>query len=167
VPFYFGGAFPHDERFAQLYAADLRTVEEPSLSCGQEIVEAYRLLDVPPYGAPRVVIRASRRSDARGADVVVIVLQGDGHVADRKERSVSDSEWLVLQSAVQAFDAWHVPPVLIDTSRPALTEGAGSVFEARVDNLYHATAAGSVRKDEFDRLARVMFSLAGRARQRP
>jgi hypothetical protein len=138
-------------------------MKESSLSCGTpEGVEVYRFLWLRSFHHP-IAVRIMGLAEG-GARLVAVELTGaggyePGHILQRIERSLGDSEWQGLQRLLDATDFWKMPtqPVQPDLG----VDGAQWIVEGRRLNEYHVVDRFMPREKPYRSLGLAFVMAAG------
>lgn len=137
-----------DEFVRKWYSYHLRTMGEPSLSCGvNKDTEIYRFVWFRTFHRP-IAIRVSHSKE--GTHLVAVESTGAGgyvpglvlgmpvkesEVPTRVQKVVSDSDWQALVVNLGKVDFWKIPTK--EVSEQLGTDGAQWIIEGRRGNEYH------------------------------
>lgn len=169
--YYFDAAFLRDNRrnvvLAKSYATLLAGIDEPSLACGDEVGEGYRLIEDPALDPQKRVIRAGRADNRLSlAGLVVATEAGSPRIVDRFEKSITAEQWERLRTAVRNVNLSFLPTLPL-TSGPGtgfVMDATSWIVEGRWDSFYHVAVFGPVQEQTRPALKdmrEVFFHLAG------
>jgi hypothetical protein len=148
-----------DSRRRYAYSRFLKSLEAPSLSCGQGITEAYRFLWMPSY-APAVVVLVRgihREWYLEAAEFKHPRTHQQWTVANRVERGLMDNQVRSLLVGLARAQFWTVPTW---KDSPAM-DGAMWVIEGRVRDGYRVVSRPNPEDAFFKEAGRAFFTLAG------
>lgn len=157
------GTFPKDypgadEKRRQWYSATLARLNEPSLSCGADPAETYRLIWLHSLAHP-VVIRITRTGEEAELDAFQLsgVGAGDpGVLLYRAQRRLSAVDWGRLRTALEQSHFWS-----LDTSGNMYgVHGEQWIVEGRRNGSYHIVDRWSPPRGTYRDLGVVFFDLA-------
>jgi hypothetical protein len=155
--FYPKGAFSSDDA-EERYSKILRSINEPSLSCGQSD-EAYRLVWIHVFQANPTIVRI-QRSDSN-VTLVAYQLRGSEEleVVKHTERQLTVSDWQKLASLIQESEFWS--PLPSPVQKPALLDPDTVFIEGRNAGNYNVLLPSSSARDSaLNRLTRQCLVLA-------
>lgn len=140
----------------------LEAMREPSLSCGADFDQAYRILFSAPSGMTMAIRVAS--TDGEATLFSVAFDRKLQKTLSRSERKLTDRDFREFLSAVDNFDFWvrspSPTPTSTDTGLIVLHSGVW-IFEGTADNWYHAIARGALpREREFNAIGKWLFTAA-------
>jgi hypothetical protein len=145
-----------DERYSKI----LRSINEPSLSCGHDAIEAYRLVWIHVFQASPTIVRI-QRSDS-GGTLVAYQLSGDEalELVKHTERQLTISEWQKLSGLIKESEFWSpLPP---RAEKPAMLDPDTVFIEGRNAGSYNVLLPWSaVRDGALNRMTRQFLVLAG------
>lgn len=144
------------------YSKHLRTMGEPSLSCGAVAEsETYRFTWLRTFDRP-IAVRVSSSESA--VHLVAIELSGaggydPGGVAKRIERSLSSADWKALVAVLGKIDFWTMPtnPTPFEVG----LDGARWILEGRRRTEYHVVDRFSAREGAYRDAGLTFLNLAG------
>jgi hypothetical protein len=136
----------------------LTALREPSLSCGRDPDEGFRLVSIDPEGS-RWFVRISRKGSSY--DLAAAQLPDDPSdlsEVGRVNKSLSRLEWESVTREFQRADFWS-----LNASRdlPYIPEGSLWLFEGRQDGKYHAVMRMPYEGKELRSAVRLLIKLAG------
>jgi hypothetical protein len=143
----------------------LDLMSEPSLSCGEEPDEAYRMLNYFPFWGPPnpVAIRITRVNSQR--DLVTVSLAGGRDtglslsVSHRAQKALGSEDWTAFIATVEKAGFWVVP-LRPPTQTVAVLDGATWIVEGRRGGTYRVLPL-SFERPALVEMSRTFFSLAG------
>lgn len=136
------------ESLELLYQA-LIALAEPSLACGSEPEEAYRLTEVPSMAPSATLVRVSRNHEAYEltASRPRSNLNG-GHTVDRVQRTLSKDEWEAIVSTIKRMDVSKVRAIPVPSARPITQfDGTLGMLEFRFSGTYYFVARVDFRPE--------------------
>ena len=119
------------------YSSHLRTMDEPSLSCGPDSREAYRFLWLRTFHRP-IAVRVAAHGDT--VTLTLVELDGaggyaPGKIANRLEKELSREDWSTLQKLLSAIRLWDMPTISSDDDLH--TDGSQWIVESRKQGICH------------------------------
>jgi hypothetical protein len=155
---------PGSDQFVRdWYSRHLRTMSEPSLSCGEPPAEVYRFLWLRTWGHP-IAVRLTGVTPGAPTPPTLSAVELDGaggyepgKIARRIDRKLTDAEWGELTSGLKAIDFWGLPT---DIGEAGL-DGAQWVLEGRRGRQYHVVNRWSPKTGPYRELALSLLKLAG------
>jgi hypothetical protein len=131
------------------FAATLSSASEPSLSCGANTSDTYRIVGIDSFGT-RVIVRIAGSEGAHDADVVTTELETSNQeskrlkVIKRTRRQVDRLEWNRVKTDLDRLDYWSRPmfPVQREGPTTAALDGTSWFWEGRDRARYHAILRG-------------------------
>jgi len=147
-----------DSHFSAILAAS----GEPSLSCGGNVNEAYRIAVAHP-DSTAVIIRVESAENHNVVSLTRVDMKSQ-RILHQSGQSIGAEAFKRLHDSVDTFDFWsRVPypsPTAVDHSVILLHAGSW-IFEGRVNGWYHAITRGPrPREPQFAGIARQMYALA-------
>ena len=138
----------------------LRTIEARSLSCGDEVTEAYRLVYAHSFGQAFIVTVATTGSEwnLAAAEFAAFHRQPPWTVTRRVSRVLSAQETLQLLGGLKEAGFWTMVP----TWKEFLGQDGGTLMiEGRRRKGYRTVSRPSWPKDSFGEAGRRFVRLAG------
>jgi hypothetical protein len=150
--------FDADAFTREWYSTHLRTMAEPSLSCGQSDDESYRFLWLRTWGHPITV----RVEAGQPHTLTAVELDGaggyePGKVVRRVTRQLSAEEWRTLSHSSKALNFWKMPTRLPHHG----SDGAQWVLEGRSGREYHVVDRWSPRDGAYRDFCLMLVKFAG------
>lgn len=158
------GTFPagypgSDQTRRRWYALVLARVDEPSLSCGEQTAESYRLIWLHTFAHP-VVIRVTRQPDGLQVDGLQLSGVGDGDpgvlLYDVHKR-LPQGDWTRLDAALRNAEFWS----LATSGNMYGAHGEQWIVEGRRGGRYHVVDRWMPTAGAYRDLGVLFFDLAG------
>jgi hypothetical protein len=109
----------------------LRSMNEPSLSCGGRVGRTYRFLWLPAFH-PQVVVRVEVHTNS--ARMTTLAIHDDGNTVERLSVELDASAWQALETEILSS---HIEDVAAtSTEGQGIRDGVRIVFEARSEKHY-------------------------------
>jgi hypothetical protein len=134
-----GARFDKDLSNRKVYSHHLRTMREPSLSCGDAEQNAFRFTLLRSFDPP-IAVRVSLSRDS--VELVATKMSEMNTrewrtytrtIVDQPRRKLSPAEWETLEQLLASSEFWSLPSS-IDDGDP---DGADWIVEGRVGSRYH------------------------------
>jgi hypothetical protein len=165
---YFASAFDMTDdaeaRVATAYIRMLDTLQEPSLGCGTQIDEGYRILWPPSELQPDgFFVRVAKTGPERELVSANLTMKGGRFQGTQsRTRTVTPEQWAALTNQMYGLDSQlqTIPPLkALDGGAPIL-DGHSWLFEERRDNRYRAIVVIPSRAQTFRPAARALVKVA-------
>jgi len=133
------GAFGDNPRRAEWLSNYLAAQHEPTFSCLDEDVEAYRLLYTPAFDSP-TSIRIWRQQDQYWMTIKQLdadwspLVDGGGGLKFITTRPLKDDEWSQFKQRFRGTNFWSMPSP--DVKDPGF-DGVSYTLEAKYQGRYH------------------------------
>jgi hypothetical protein len=156
-----GPQFDQDASNREWYSKHLRSMGEPSLSCGEARRESYRFLWLRTWGHPIAVrVEISSRSNT----LTAVELDGaggyePGKVSRRVQRQLSVGEWKTFSDALKTAAFWKMQERIPDHG----LDGAQWIMEGRSGGDYRVVDRWSPETGAYRDLCLMLVKLAGLA----
>jgi hypothetical protein len=156
----FPAAYPaSDLQRRRWYSSYLARLHEPSLACGNELEETYRLTWLHTFAHP-VVIRITRRDSQVAADAFQLSGSGGGDpglVLYQTHKQLSMKEWGLLQAKLRHSAFWSLPT----SGNMYGVHGEQWILEGRRNDTYHIVDRWTPPAGPYRDLGAFIFDLVG------
>jgi len=153
------GADEHEPPTRDLVNRVLMASGEPSLFCGRDPDEAFRLVEISPVGESPSSIRVSRKYSTY--ELEAVQLNADPkHYSEvaRNHKGLSVAEWESVAREFERLGYWSLPSSLSSGPTP---EGTIWLFEARQNGKYHAITRMAYEAKELQSAVQLLKKLGG------
>jgi hypothetical protein len=159
--FYVAGMFAPEKERDELYRSGpsllLRSINEPSLSCGDG-EDSYRFLWSSAVASSALIIRVVHKGGVWSALGVRMASLVDRRPSVKNETTLSQQQVDRLFETLEAAKFWTVPNYTRD---PGISDGDAWIFEGRRDDGYHSIRRWNLRTGPLRELGLTFVKCAG------
>lgn len=141
------------------YSRHLRRMAEPSLSCGEALVDVFRFTWLRTFHQPITIRVSATRNSAKLAATRLSGAGGyePGAIVEQPHRELSPDEWRSLQDALAKAEFWALPSW---RREDAGMDGARWIVEGRVSTRYHVVDRWTPDSGSFQDLGLLFIKLS-------
>ena len=158
--FYIAETFAPEKKWDELYRSGpsllLRSINEPSLSCGGG-EDSYRFLCSNAATNSAIIIRVGGKGGEWRASGVEMTSLVDRKPTVSSETQLSQQQVKHLFTTLDAANFWITPSYTRD---PGISDGDSWIFEGRRDQGYHSIRRWNLRKGPLRELAITLVKFA-------